>query len=104
MSDTDHTPGPWCTRSVSSSGAEVVARGALNVSVAWCGTASTHGINGSYVVGCDEAHANARLIAAASELLAVAKMVVDGRTDTTPDDLYEAAQMAIAIAEGKTDE
>lgn len=48
-----------------------------------------------------EALANCDLIAAAPELLAVARAVLDTATDTTPPALLAAATMAVAKAEGR---
>ena len=62
---TKHTPGPWTTNPRGEDGAEVYAL----ASVAWCGIASTHGASGSQVIRAAEAQANARLIAAAPDLL-----------------------------------
>lgn len=48
-----------------------------------------------------ETKANARLIAAAPDLLTVARMVVDTATIETPPELLRAAEAALAMAEGK---
>ena len=63
---TKHTPGPWTMHPRFDDGAEVRSL----ASVAWCSVASTHGASGSQVIDVDEARANARLIAAAPDLLA----------------------------------
>ena len=63
---TKHTPGPWTMHPRFDDGAEVCAI----APVAWCSVASTHGASGSQVIDVDEARANARLIAAAPDLLA----------------------------------
>lgn len=50
-----HSPEPWATRA-----AEV--SGPLDVPLAFCGSNSTHGPEGSYVISFEEAHANAKRI------------------------------------------
>lgn len=49
----------------------------------------------------DQIEANANLIAAAPDLLAVAEMVLDTATIETPGELLAAAKAAIAKAEGR---
>lgn len=66
-----HTPGPWRVSETLPHGSNV--RGAHGVQVAWCGTNSTYGRNGGHYITDDEAANNARLIAAAPELLAAAQ-------------------------------
>ena len=61
------TPGPWALAGEAAHGAEV--RGPSGISVAWCGMASVHGDTGSHYIGAPEAAANARLIAAAPDLV-----------------------------------
>lgn len=51
-------------------------------------------------VGAGERRANARLIAAAPDLLGVAQMVLDEATDSTPPALIAAAEAAIARVTG----
>ena len=63
------TPGPWRVSTQESHGSKVVAPSAHAASVAWCGAGFVSGIQGSYSIGADEAAANARLIAAAPDML-----------------------------------
>ena len=60
-----HTPGPWTMHPRFDDGAEVRAI----APVAWCGVATTVGSSGSQSIDAAEARANARLIAAAPDLL-----------------------------------
>lgn len=63
------TPGPWRVSTQESHGSKVVAPSAQAASVAWCGAGFVSSIQGSYSIGADEAAANARLIAAAPDML-----------------------------------
>ena len=63
---TKHTPGPWTMHPRFDDGAEVRAI----APVAWCGVATTVGSSGDQSIDAAEARANARLIAAAPDLLA----------------------------------
>ena len=102
---TKHTPGPWMA-----DGAQVTANGAQEINVAWA--------NG-YRVDLATVHANARLIAAAPDLLESAKAVTsmlelfldeisvrekaEGRDLQAAEGLarLEALRAAIAKAEGE---
>ena len=64
-----HTPGPWKVESSSKDGSRVTAI-AL---VAWCGANSCFGVDGNQFISAKQARANARLIAAAPELLEALK-------------------------------
>ncbi len=57
-----HTAGPWVAGSKE-------VRGPLDVKIAWCGDNGIYGRDGSYVISIEEAEANARLCAAAPDLL-----------------------------------
>lgn len=94
---TKHTPGPWTMHPRGEDGAEVRAI----TSVAWCGIASTHGASGSQVIRADEAQANARLIAAAPDLLAACEAIIDAATPWAPDTpALMMVRAAIAKAKG----
>jgi hypothetical protein len=67
---TKHTPGPWTMHPRFDDGAEVCAI----APVAWCGVATTVGSSGDQSIDAAEARANARLIAAAPDLLAVLRI------------------------------
>ena len=71
---TKHTPGPWTMHPRFDDGAEVRAL----APVAWCSVASTHGASGSQVIDVAEARANARLIAAAPDLLEALEDIARG--------------------------
>lgn len=94
---TKHTPGPWARDTGSGFGCDVRAENGRKVAATW-------GINNgdpnrpAYRAECD---ANARLIAAAPELLAALEMAlvyVDG--EGTPEQ-YEQVVAAIAKAKGE---
>lgn len=86
----NHTPGPWTIKQATSSAMVSVYAGGLNVAC-----------TGSANVEEDNAHANARLIAAAPDLLAIVKAELDsGRNFGGDGDLYKAARAAIRKAEG----
>lgn len=97
---TKHTPGPWTVNPHFNHGAEVRSL----ASVAWCSVASTHGASGSQVIDVAEARANARLIAAAPDLLEALEaahgyLVMMG-TDHA-DHIRGVCRAAIAKAKGK---
>ncbi len=83
------TLGPW---TVSNSSRQAV-QNATRVTIAWCGANASYG-DPSYSISVDEARANARLIAAAPDLLAALTLVRD------LDD--EAAQTGLPIMREKT--
>jgi hypothetical protein len=60
-----HTPGPWSIEKTDSYGASVVAI----AQVAWCGANSSYGSMGNQSISARQAKANARLIAAAPDML-----------------------------------
>lgn len=72
---TPHTPGPWTMHPRFDDGAEVRAP------VAWCSVASTHDASGSQIIDAAEARANARLIAAAPDLLAALEEAIRDHDD-----------------------
>ena len=61
-----HTPGPWGVEPRQAHGTRVTAI----APVAWCGTNMSVGANGCQSISEEQAYANARLIAAAPDLLA----------------------------------
>lgn len=65
------TPGPWTPHPRFSDGAEVRSI----AQVAWCGAASAYGESGNQTIDAAEACANARLIAAAPDLLGMLEMM-----------------------------
>lgn len=90
-----HTPGPWSIREVSKHGTSV--DGFVGVGVAWCGANTTVGNKGAHSISESEAEANARLIAAAPELLdALTRMLKQFPADS---DLYAAGWDSSAINE-----
>lgn len=95
---TKHTPGPWTMHPRGKDGAEVRAI----TSVAWCGIALTHGVSGSQVIRADEAQANARLIAAAPDLLAACELMltVYGLSQEAPH-ATDVMRAAVARAKGE---
>lgn len=56
--------GPWKVKNTQNHGAAV--SGPIDVSLAWCGCATTVGADGSYSISAEEAAANAGWIAAAN--------------------------------------
>ena len=99
---TKHTPGPWTVHPRFDDGAEVRSR----AQVAWCGVASTYGASGDQTIDAAEACANARLIAAAPDLLAACEGAVNMcPRDCTPGwycGVCGVLFAAIAKAKGKT--
>lgn len=87
-----HTPGPWKVEYENNDGARVSAI----ASVAWCPSSAAFGADGSQVITADEAEANARLIAAAPDLLAALEAVMATRTTPWRKDAMKANQLAIA--------
>lgn len=98
MSEVKHTPGPW---GVGAEGAGYPVNAAQpkwhGGGKAICACRPANRTSEAYA----EARANARLIAAAPDLLAVAQMVLDTASDTTPPELLAAATAAVAKAEGR---
>lgn len=92
MSETKHTPGPW---RVSSGMVETEAN---SLPIAWMDREPG---NGTLPVERDE---NARLIAAAPELLSALKAILGGQLHGSIDlyaQRFEDARAAVAKAEGK---
>jgi len=93
---TKHTPGPWTVNPYCNDGAEVRAI----APVAWCSVATTVGSSGSQSIDAAEARANARLIAAAPDLLAALERLF--RWGSWPSEEHkqdmESARAAIAKA------
>ena len=76
MSTTKHTPGPWSI----SSACKNAINAERNNKLIGIGT-TYHDPDSVYFIGQDEAIANARLIAAAPELLAACEEVIEGMID-----------------------
>ena len=95
-----HTPGPWTMHPRFDDGAEVRA---LLAPVAWCGVATTVGSSGDQSIDAAEARANARLIAAAPDLLEACERLLNGGWPHAEKDI-ELACSAIAKAKGATKE
>lgn len=97
---TKHTPGPWTMHPRFDDGAEVRAI----APVAWCSVASTVGSSGSQSIDAAEARANARLIAAAPDLLRALERLerLSGSAMMTDDPAREGARAAVAKAKGVT--
>ena len=95
---TKHTPGPWIVNSIG----QITDRSGRIIVV----TVSGHNVpnpaypKGSfhYIAEDDGGEANARLIAAAPDLLAALETIAAGNTD--PDRVVEIAAEAIAKVEG----
>ena len=96
---TKHTPGPWTMHPRFDYGAEVRA---LLAPVAWCGVASTHGASSSQSIDAAEARANARLIAAAPDLLAALHRIslASQNSMSSKEECGRIAREAIAKAKG----
>ena len=101
---TKHTPGPWTMHPRFDDGAEVCAI----APVAWCSVASTVGSSGDQSIDAAEARANARLIAAAPDLLRALEAAIcdhfdfeDGRLS---GNTVATIRAAIAKAKGATKE
>lgn len=90
---TKHTPGPWATHLVDET-VVVIPRRPLPQQISMLGHSE---------VADDEDYANARLIAAAPELLAALEGLLAVSVDTTSDELLAmmAARAAIATAKGE---
>lgn len=87
-----HTPGPWTMHPIFSYGAEVRSL----TQVAWCGEAARYGESGDQIIDAAEARANARLIAAAPDLLAACEALLAGSSKAAP-----LARIAVAKAKGE---
>lgn len=103
---TKHTPGPWTMHHCFNDGAEVCAI----APVAWCGAASTYGASSTQRIDAAEARANARLIAAAPDLLEACEILTEAqrRADAGEHggfgcyvDAVDKARAAIAKAKGE---
>lgn len=94
MSETKHTPGPWCLSDES----PMIIQDECKVIV---GSASTYP-NSGYFPGQKEAEANARLIAAAPELLEACEGLLGlAERDGWLHVAVNAARAAIAKAKGE---
>ncbi len=95
MSGARHTPGPWRLAASGIDGHKVVAPDGRNI----CGMSNRISLSMA------ERHANARLVAAAPDLLAALRDLVPADFDRHPDDfmpVWHAARAAIAKAEGRS--
>ena len=101
----EHTPGPWKVFILVQE-AEVIATNASDVRVAdvFCGYSYTG--NGEYEMSESECHANARLIAAAPQLLKACKAFVAAYEKSLQlektDMAVRMARIAIEAAEGES--
>lgn len=95
-----HTPGPWNAKSAESHGTSVT--GPSGISIAWSSTSMTVGKEGSYSIGYQEAAANARLIAAAPDLLAALKAILNHPVSVVTVQLMQDAIAAIEKAGGRS--
>ena len=87
MTDTQHTPGPWVVyRGVQHQGEFIIHKDATDIAV-------TRFANG-------DCNANARLIAAAPELLAALEACLAVPNKNRPDYIWDNARAAIAKATG----
>lgn len=96
MDKTEHTPGPWAIGDENNECCEVVLGEKFNLVAS---LDRQDGNTGKFVIGRDEMLANARLIAAAPEMLAALKRLCD----TKDDDVllsWAAARAAISKAIG----
>lgn len=95
-----HTPGPWTMHPRFADGAEVRSL----AQVAWCGSACEISKSGGQIIDAAEARANARLIAAAPDLLAACEMaLLDMRYyATVHGESITAIEAAIAKAKGQS--
>lgn len=99
-----HTPGPWVVWGVSSNDGEAEVISNADGSKTICWTADTYSEDEDDGLVTNEDLANARLIAAAPEMLIALKMCAErlGEMDCGPE--WEAARAAIAKAEGRANE
>lgn len=102
---TQHTPGPWEIRKAKDGSGDI----AIVAPNAPADQYSRPGILGECYAdirrmgenNTAEAEANARLIAAAPELMEALKVIIDDPKSEVPSGLYIAARAAIAKAEGR---
>ncbi len=100
-----HTPGPWSYRKVPRKQEwEIDTKRCPNLGhESWTGMSVVFGCDDYPKMGKIAGEANARLIAAAPDLLDVAEMVLALATIDTPVELIKAATAAIAKATGETE-
>jgi hypothetical protein len=100
-----HTPGPWQARKA------FVYSSKPHVQLAHCGANFTAGVDGTRSISDGEAEANARLIAAAPDLLAALRCVVAAMDDNDMHSLRrpdacdveaDALRVLIAAAGGQS--
>lgn len=96
-----HTPGPWKVSRSDKDGAEVKAI----AEIAWCGVGAAYSMVSGVTqhIDAEECRANARLIAAAPELLAALEDLerTAGLAASHDDPARVAARAAIAKARGE---
>lgn len=103
MTTAKHTHGPW-----EIDGNAQTVRAGLGVSVAFCGESGIYTRTGSQSIGVMEARANARLIAAAPDLLGALRSMltayetVHGIGDLEMQPAIFFARKCIAAATGET--
>lgn len=100
MSAGKHTPGPWVHDTRGQGKPDVRAASGRAVACTWMVCGSAPKSDKGYEARCEEDRANARLIAAAPELLAALEELVGWQT-CVPDAVVEAARAAIAKATGE---
>jgi len=91
-----HTPGPWEARF--NLHGQAVVNGIHGIQVAHFGDNSVYSKDGSYSISKEEAMANARLFAAAPDLLEAAKDILDLKR--TGREAWEKLKAAIKKAGG----
>ena len=92
MADVKHTPGPWFVAEPDSNEQPIVRAEHIEIATCW-----HHCVESIRL----EAEANARLIAAAPDLLAAVKMLLDEVWSIEPDGkIVDAAEAVVAKAEG----
>ena len=97
---TNHTPGPWFIGDDNNAACEVIAG---PVAILLDRTPRCPGGGSEYVISREEMSANARLIAAAPDLLEACERLLDGGWPHAEADI-ELACSAIAKAKGATKE
>lgn len=98
---TNYTKGPWFAGDEQFHGTEVT--GPFGIILAWCGQATITTRDGYYSIESCEANANARLIAAAPELLEALMLCREHmyvHASNTDDGAFDALVKAIAKATG----
>lgn len=87
MSEINHTPGPWTVGGLDRNAQRIVRGSNLEIATCWHHNVATIE---------EQMEANARLIAAAPDLLGIVELI----DDTCGDQLYTMARAALAKAKG----